>query len=148
MCKLYFFFYFLAAFIHCKVHLLFLPRWWLGSVTMTSRTCTRPWSPCIKLCTDGMPSRCLPSPKFLVRQAILIVWQFRYAYILVIRGDLVAQLVERRPWDPTNSITRGLNPVRSTRKICKSLSESDSLSVCPTPVYTRTHKKVRTLKIL
>ena len=56
-------------------------------------------------------------------------------------GDVVTQWVERRPRDPMDSMTRGSNPVRSTRKVCKSFSESkccaSSLSVCPTPrVYT------------
>ena len=49
-------------------------------------------------------------------------------------GDGVAQLVERRPQDPMDSITRGSNPVRSTRKICEFFSQkccADSLSVCP-----------------
>ena len=30
-------------------------------------------------------------------------------------GDMVAQWVERRPRDPMDSMTRGSNPVRSTR---------------------------------
>ena len=59
------------------------------------------------------------------------------------QGDVVAQLVERRPRDPMgDSMTRGSNPVRSTQTISESFSESkwctDSLSVCPTPhVYTQ-----------
>ena len=36
--------------------------------------------------------------------------------------DPVAQLVERQPRDPIDSMTRGSNPVRSTRTICKSFS--------------------------
>ena len=35
------------------------------------------------------------------------------------KGDVVAQLVERRPPDPVDSMTRGSNPVRSTRQIYK-----------------------------
>ena len=66
--------------------------------------------------------------------------------------DVVSQLVERRPRDPMDSMTRGSNPVRSTIKHCESFSESkcctDSLSVCPTPVWISTHKNVRTLRIL
>ena len=38
---------------------------------------------------------------------------------LVPLGDVVAQLVERQPRDPMDSLTRGSNPVRSTRKICE-----------------------------
>ena len=34
-------------------------------------------------------------------------------------GDVVAQLVERRPRDPMDSMTRGSNPVRGTITICK-----------------------------
>ena len=37
--------------------------------------------------------------------------------------DVVAQLVERRPRDPMDSMIRGSNPVRSTRNICGSFSE-------------------------
>ena len=64
--------------------------------------------------------------------------------------DGVAQLVERWTWDPK---TGGSNPVRSTRKICESFSDSKcwaDLSVCPAPVCVRTHKNddVRTLQIL
>ena len=33
--------------------------------------------------------------------------------------DVVAQLVERRPRDPMDSMTRGSNPIRSTRQICE-----------------------------
>ena len=57
-------------------------------------------------------------------------------------------------WIPMDSMATGSNPVRSTRTICESFSESkccaDSLSVCPTPVCIPTHKNdhVRTLKIL
>ena len=36
-----------------------------------------------------------------------------------LQGDVVAQWVERRPRDPMDSMTRGSNPVRSTRKICE-----------------------------
>ena len=39
-------------------------------------------------------------------------------------GDMVAQLVEHRPQDSMDSMTRGSNPVRSTRTICESFSES------------------------
>ena len=35
-------------------------------------------------------------------------------------GDVVAQLVERRPRDPMDSMIRGSNPVRSSRKNCES----------------------------
>ena len=67
-------------------------------------------------------------------------------------GDGVAQLVERWPRDPMNSMTRGSKPVKSTRTISESFSESkccaDSLSECPTPVCTRMHKNVCTLNIL
>ena len=59
------------------------------------------------------------------------------AAIIKRHGDIVAQLVERRPRDTMESMTRGSNPVRSTHKMCESFSESkccaDSLSVCPTP---------------
>ena len=34
-------------------------------------------------------------------------------------GDVVAQLVERQPQDPMDSLTRGSNPVQSTRQICE-----------------------------
>ena len=75
-----------------------------------------------------------------------------FLHFIIPFGGVVAQWVERRPRDPMDSMTRGSNPVRSTRKICESFSElkccADLLSVCPTPVYTRTHKDVRTLKIL
>ena len=68
-------------------------------------------------------------------------------------GDGVAQLVERQPQDPMDSMIRGTNPVRSTRKICESFSELKCcaylLLVCPTPVCIRTHNNdhIRTLKI-
>ena len=39
-------------------------------------------------------------------------------------GDVVAQLVERRPRNPMDSMTRGSNPVWSIRTICESFSES------------------------
>ena len=56
---------------------------------------------------------------------------------------MVAQVVEHRHRDPMDSMTRGSNPVRRTRTICESFSDSkccaDS-SVCPTPVCIRTHK--------
>ena len=62
---------------------------------------------------------------------------------------VMAHLVQRRPPDPMDSMIRGSNPVRSTRKL-ESLSESkyrsDSLLVCPTPrvkthAYECTHVK-------
>ena len=34
-------------------------------------------------------------------------------------GDGVSQWVERRPQDPMDSMTRGSNPVRNTRKMCE-----------------------------
>ena len=53
---------------------------------------------------------------------------------------------------PDETRGTGLNPVRSTRTICDSFSESkscaDSLLVCPTPVCIRMHKNVRTIKML
>ena len=62
-------------------------------------------------------------------------------------GNVVAQLVERQPRDPMDSMTRGSNPVRSTTTICESFSESkcgaDS-SVCPIPVCVRTHTNALT----
>lgn len=57
----------LLSYVSCFL----LCRWWLGSVTMTSRTCTRRWFPCTRLCTGGMHFQCLPSPKCLVRQTIV-----------------------------------------------------------------------------
>ena len=39
--------------------------------------------------------------------------------LLLLLGDVVAQLAERRPRDPVDSMTRGSNPVRSTRTICE-----------------------------
>ena len=67
-------------------------------------------------------------------------------------GDGVAQLVECWTQD---SITWGSNPVRGARKKLWEffLSQKccgDSLSVCPTPLWIRTHKNgyVCTLKIL
>ena len=81
----------------------------------------------------------------------LAIYEHPVSYI---RGDVVAQLVERLPRDPMDSMTRGSNPVRSIRNICESCSESkccaDSLSVCYTPVCIRTHNNVglRALKIL
>ena len=55
------------------------------------------------------------------------------------RCDGVDQLLERRPQDPMDSMTRGSNPVRSTRKKLVRVFPSqkccaDSLSVCPAPV--------------
>ena len=44
---------------------------------------------------------------------------------LVFLGDVVAQLVERRPPDPMDFMTGGSNPVRSTIQICESFSESN-----------------------
>ena len=66
-----------------------------------------------------------------------------------VRGDGVAQLVERQPQDPK---TRGSNPVRSKKKkivrVCPNKKCcADSLSMCPTPVCIRTNDYVRTLKI-
>ena len=53
-------------------------------------------------------------------------------------GDVVAQSVERRPRDLMDSMTGGSNPVRSTRNMCASCSESKNgvltpMSVCLTP---------------
>ena len=65
----------------------------------------------------------------------------------------MAQLVERQPRDPVDSVTRRSNPVRSTRTSCESFSEkkccADS-SVCLTPVCIHMHKNdhARTQKIL
>ena len=77
---------------------------------------------------------------------------FFYSLICYIsRDDGVTQLVKHRTQDPK---TRGSNPVRSTRKICQSFSESkccaDSLLVCPTPMCICTHKNdhIHMLKIL
>ena len=60
------------------------------------------------------------------------------------QGGVVAQLVERQPRDPMDSMTRGLNPVRSTRKICECFSESiccaDSLCITKT-LHTGKNKK-------
>ena len=79
----------------------------------------------------------------------------RYSYVL--RSDVrVAQLVERRPRDPIKWLTRGSNPVRSTRTICERFF-SESKLLCwlvvsvPNPrVIIRTHKHdhVRRLNIL
>ena len=72
-----------------------------------------------------------------------------YNIYFLLGGDVVAQMVERPPRNPMDSMTRGSNLVQNTRNICESFPESkccaDS-SVCP--VCTRTHKNVRTLKIL
>ena len=62
-------------------------------------------------------------------------------------------MVQRRPPDPMDSMTRGSNPVRSTRHICESFqSQNVVLTRCrcapPTPVCIRTLKNVRQLKIL
>ena len=61
-------------------------------------------------------------------------------------------LIQRRTRDPMYSMTRSSNPIRSTSNNCDSFSESkccaDSLSVCPNPVCTCTHKNVCTVKIL
>ena len=57
-------------------------------------------------------------------------------------GDVVAQLVECWPRDPMDSMIRGSNSVRSTRKMCESYSESKMLyCVCPTPVCIRTYAR-------
>ena len=55
-------------------------------------------------------------------QSIIII-----NYYAAPRKDMVAQLVERRPQDQMDSKTRGSNPVRSTRKICETFSESKML---------------------
>ena len=56
--------------------------------------------------------------------------------LLSCRGDVVAQLVERRPRDPMDSMTRGSNPVRSTKFVRVFPSENVVLTRCrcaPTP---------------
>ena len=83
-----------------------------------------------------------------VETVALIAEEVDVAFVVVL-GDVVAQLIELRPrpQNPMDSMIRGSNPIRSTRKICESFSESkccaDSSSVCPTPphhpcVYTHT----------
>ena len=44
-----------------------------------------------------------------------------------ITGDVVAQLVQRRPRNPVDSMTRGSNSMRITRKICESFSLRDEV---------------------
>ena len=52
-------------------------------------------------------------------QPWLYMWhylQWQESRNMTLHGDMVAQLVERRPRDPMDSMIRGSNPVRSTRK--------------------------------
>ena len=80
------------------------------------------------------------------------VVEFKFEFEIEIKlGDGVAQYLSVGLEIPK---TRGSNPVRRKQNMCESFSESkcyaDSLSVCITPVYTRTHRNnhVRTLKIM
>ena len=77
----------------------------------------------------------------LLRQLSFCVASMCVQYIMCVHRDVVAQLIEHRPRNPMDFMTRGSNPVRSIRNTGESFSESkccaDSLSVCPTPrVYT------------
>ena len=70
-----------------------------------------------------------------------------------IRGDRVAQWLERRTRDSVTSVTRVRTPLGAQGNFVifvPSQTCADSLSVCPTPVCIRTRKDdhVRTLKIL
>ena len=53
---------------------------------------------------------------------IMMVMIIIIIIIIIIIGDVMVQLVERRPRYPLDSMTRGSNAVRSTRKICESFS--------------------------